>query len=509
MQDWIFDNPHRFLETMRTETILKAGDFTTCMTCEQQPWFSFFFDGTMNNKRLDLPKKKMSNIARLFDGHLEERPLIVKLYYPGVGTPLDASDPKWLDKIRDSEILGGGAGLGADARLRKAESDLADRLKFNHKVNRIDVAVFGFSRGAALGRAFVNRILKQCEFKDGVPHWPCDTALDGKSAPLHFRFLGLFDTVESIGLPGRNLHPEILPHVPEHVERCLHIVSGHELRGFFPLTMARNDTANVEQIVLPGVHADIGGGYRPGEQGRSDLLARIPLNQMRLRGRIAGVPFTAPKFASSDVHELFEYSEDLKSLFDEYMSEVGTHDTMGQQVFAHMRLYYGWLKARYQTHPCDLYDGVCAADPEIEEQLRRIRRTHASLDRDADTLTYRKYLTDLWHTDSNEYRRTVTSNYRSEINSPPKTTDTEVAYLEAWLNPPTLSANLVRFFDEYVHDSRAAFMSIGNGGYLMPRRVIQPYARPLPDNPVQHTAALTPPSTSTQPMRQFADTGSD
>ncbi len=128
MQDWITDDPRHFLRALKTSTQLHAEAFTTCTTCEQVPWFSFFFDGTGNNRELDRPRQKLSNIPRLFDGHVEDRPLIWRYYYPGVGTPLDASDPGWWEKIRDSEALGGGAGLGSDVRLEKAEkADLSGR----------------------------------------------------------------------------------------------------------------------------------------------------------------------------------------------------------------------------------------------------------------------------------------------------------------------------------------------------------------------------------------------
>src|SRR5215469_16402223 len=115
MQDWLTDDPMQFLRSMKTATQLHAEEFMTCATCEQQPWFSFFFDGTENNLKIDQPQQKLSNVARLYLGHIaDEPPLIVPLYYPGVGTPLDASDPAWWERIRDSEMLGGGIGLGSE-----------------------------------------------------------------------------------------------------------------------------------------------------------------------------------------------------------------------------------------------------------------------------------------------------------------------------------------------------------------------------------------------------------
>lgn len=472
MQDWFTDSHEVFAQTVQAMTELYDGDFSACATCEQQPYFSFFFDGTGNNLEIDEPKQKLSNVARLFQAHVrKQEPLVNRFYYPGVGTPLNASDPSWWEKLRDSEALGGGAGLGSDRRLAKAETDLRDNLRFNHRVTRIDIAVFGFSRGAALARAFVNRLLAKCTVKDGIPHWPCRTALDGESAPLHFRFVGLFDTVESVGLPGHNLS-DMCVHVPEQVERCVHIVSGHELRAFFPLTAVRGAGTRYDKLVFPGVHSDIGGGYRPGEQARSDLLGRIALNRMRLEAVKSGVPFTPPIDLEKPVRDLFEYDAEIKALFDEYMGVVGTGNSLEDQVFEHMRLYYGWLKVRYGGAPCDVYQNVCSTDPAVNEELQRIQQYHGRLAVEADTLNWRAYLTQLWNTNRSEFDRTVeTAGGDRAMNRP--LSDAQSAYWDAWLNPPPLSSNMIRFFDNYVHDSRAGFLRIDGGGYLLPREIIE------------------------------------
>ncbi|RBH37695.1 DUF2235 domain-containing protein, partial [Pseudomonas sp. MWU13-2860] len=130
-----------------------------------------------------------------------------------------------------------------DARLDKGFKDFNDALDSCQRVSRIDIAVFGFSRGATLARAWVNLVLKKCEWVDGQPHWKMGNAKNGKSAPLHIRYLGIFDTVESVGLPGKNLSPSQCMTIPNVVERCVHYVSGHELRGAFPLTSVMDGDA--------------------------------------------------------------------------------------------------------------------------------------------------------------------------------------------------------------------------------------------------------------------------
>ncbi|MBY4732388.1 hypothetical protein K6V90_17790, partial [Cupriavidus pauculus] len=83
---------------------------------------------------------------------------------------------------------------------------------------------------------------------------------------------------------------------------------------------------------------------------------------------------------------------------------------------------------------------------------------------------------------------------------------------KAWLNPPELSANLIRFFDRYVHDSRAGFIRIDGGGYLLPRQLVavaspanamttpsegEPADHATPINP-RYSAAYQPASSSMQ-----------
>ncbi|QWE96988.1 hypothetical protein [Cupriavidus sp. EM10] len=83
MQDWLTDSHEAFAKTVQTMTELYGEDFAVCATCEQQPWFSFFFDGTGNNLEADRPVHKMSNIARLHEGHIKnEEPLVGNFTIP-------------------------------------------------------------------------------------------------------------------------------------------------------------------------------------------------------------------------------------------------------------------------------------------------------------------------------------------------------------------------------------------------------------------------------------------
>jgi hypothetical protein len=171
-------------------------------------------------------------------------------------------------------------------------------------VKTIHISVFGFSRGATQARAFLNWLQSLCKL---------DAQLRGKAGmslggfPVQFDFLGVFDTVASVGLANTvgffNGHAawadsEESLRVPDDV-KSLHLVAAHELRRSFPvdsISVGGMLPAGSQEVVVPGVHSDIGCGYCPGEQGRgtdpngNDMLARIPLLMMYKAARLNGVP---------------------------------------------------------------------------------------------------------------------------------------------------------------------------------------------------------------------------
>jgi hypothetical protein len=172
-------------------------------------------------------------------------------------------------------------------------------------VKTIYVSVFGFSRGATQARAFVNWLQSLCKL---------DAQLQGKAGHMslggfnvEFDFLGLFDTVASVGIAnalgvfnghGAWADTEDSLRIPPGV-KCLHLVAAHELRRSFPVDAISVGGAlpeGCQEVVVPGVHSDVGCGYCPREQGRgidangADMLARIPLLMMYKAARLNGVP---------------------------------------------------------------------------------------------------------------------------------------------------------------------------------------------------------------------------
>lgn len=254
-----------------------------------------------------------------------------------------------------------------DALKNRWQGELEDKLaQKSLKVELITVNVFGFSRGAAEARTFVNWLYQICEKKDGGYLFA--------GIPIRVQFLGIFDTVASVGaaglytfIEGRAGWANKTMQIHPGVEQCVHMVASTEARACFPLDSARIDRrypANVVEYVYPGSHSDVGGGYKPLALGRKDWgdkdedlqLARVPGYEMYCAALGAGVPFQtafgAQKIAGTsfglgafkrldpDLAKALQPSPATVKAFDAYYQkaniQAGPVEEMARQ---HMSLY--------------------------------------------------------------------------------------------------------------------------------------------------------------------------
>ncbi|WP_017708693.1 T6SS phospholipase effector Tle1-like catalytic domain-containing protein [Pseudomonas syringae] len=167
--------------------------------------------------------------------------------------------------------------------------------------------VYGFSRGAAAARAFVSWLNELMRYQPFL-------ALDDLQIPLSVEYLGLLDTVASVGfadiMPGADGHMAWADGNQELpggglVKRCLQLAASFEQRLCFPLESIRRESGsypvNSVEVIYPGVHSDLGGGYPPGDQGKavgeSDhlLLSQIALNDLYADAFAHGAPLKVPK----------------------------------------------------------------------------------------------------------------------------------------------------------------------------------------------------------------------
>lgn len=177
----------------------------------------------------------------------------------------------------------------------------------------VKLYVYGFSRGAAEARTFVSWLSELFDTPEGADK-PEQTLI---GLPMSVEFLGLMDTVASVGIahvaPFFAGHmdwaddTQLLPSedkLPGFVRRCRHFVAAHEQRSCFPLDSLRNEEGEyptmAEEVVYPGVHSDVGGGYQVGEQGKArggshELLSQIVLHDMYAEAFAAGAPLQVPE----------------------------------------------------------------------------------------------------------------------------------------------------------------------------------------------------------------------
>ena len=178
------------------------------------------------------------------------------------------------------------------------------------KLLGIKLYVYGFSRGAAAARAFVSALNQLLSRSESTPSL---TLMDLK-LPLSVEYLGLLDTVASVGIadiiPGATGHMswadgnQELP-AGSLIKRCLHLVASHEQRLCFPLDSIRREKGgypvNSVEVIYPGVHSDQGGGYPPGDQGKAIskddrlLLSQVALNDLYADAFSHGAPLKVPE----------------------------------------------------------------------------------------------------------------------------------------------------------------------------------------------------------------------
>lgn len=210
----------------------------------------YAFDGTWqyDNENPD----RDTNVVRFRDAYSDGE----IFYVSGVGTRLG-----WLGRFV-------GAVTGAGGRKRVHEALNAFR---RHRLaGDLTVDIVGFSRGAALALHFANAL-------------PAGTPI---------RFLGLFDTVPSFGIPGNHIDLGWKLGFPPAVERCCHAMALNETRYNFPLHRLEPNP-HLSEVWFRGVHSDVGGGN--GNEG----LSSITLDWMFDSAHRCGVELKTAKVAEN------------------------------------------------------------------------------------------------------------------------------------------------------------------------------------------------------------------
>ncbi|HEY7320038.1 MAG TPA: DUF2235 domain-containing protein [Candidatus Binatia bacterium] len=252
-------------------------------------------DGTWNDEDGAGGPTNVVKIHRLLKNNYVEGVNQWTCYVTGVGTLL-------RDRVR-----GGAFGYGLSKNILQAYRFLIDQYD-----EGAELYFFGFSRGAYTVRSLAGLIRNS-----GILRHPCVDRIDdayalyrNRSDKTHpksdmaaefrknysftpeIKFIGVWDTVGSLGVPlpglrlvallARMLNKDYEFHDTELsscVKHAYHAVSIHEKRSTFtPTLWQKQDHSGdqvLEQVWFPGVHCDVGGGYRSAGLSDASLVWMI------------------------------------------------------------------------------------------------------------------------------------------------------------------------------------------------------------------------------------------
>ena len=336
-------------------------------------------------------------------------------------------------------------------------------------VQTIFVSVFGFSRGATQARAFQNWMMSLCSLDAQMCGASAEMTLGG--FPVQFDFLGLYDTVASVGLGNTFGDVPVIKLFDGHGAwadtddslriapgiRCVHLVAAHELRRSFPLdsiSVKGKLPATCDEIVVPGVHSDLGSGYAPQEQGKgtdatgADMLARIALVTMYREARLAGVPLKL-EFASDIAKARFKVDPVTINVLNSYLAictqKTGSLTAIMREQARHQM---EWRLARRASGPTPLESTQCYKRASLFDQN----------DFHSANLEFEREITDF-----EAWLKEKGAKFKPERQDPgfDNDRDDEWEEIATWYkkSPQPLKA-VMDLFDDYVHDSRAWFKLI-------------------------------------------------
>ena len=258
-----------------------------------------FIDGTWQNKNDPdtIRNHTETNVATLYDLYQGGQ----KRYIEGVGSTLATRIPCGI------------TGCGFHRRVDRAYqyiSEVYNDTTATEADRQIDI--FGFSRGAAVSVALVQRLQTEGISVSRTERvytrqnkWE-EVSITERVEP-QIRFVGLFDTVSSRGnpaTPGTALdlwrsRAAGSPSNPLSVRwgkvggTVRHAIAAQEVRGAFPAMSLKNCPNcklpdNVQERYFPGSHGDVGGGAGVREGG--SMLSSFSLDYMYREAIAAGVP---------------------------------------------------------------------------------------------------------------------------------------------------------------------------------------------------------------------------
>lgn len=300
-------------------------------------------DGTHLRHSTNVTKVARAVLPQAADGTSQ-----IVIYHDGVGTQ------KGLE-----HITGGTTGEGIEGNIR----DLYRSIAYNY-VSGDQLFLFGFSRGAYTVRTlagfmyhygllekfddfYVPDLFSEYELRTGLQQARANPKFRNMSDPRRcppIHFIGVWDTVGALGLPGplgavlngnRFAYHDI--DLNETIENAYHALAIEEQRVPFAPSLwsiPAGWKGHLEQTWFCGVHCNVGGGYSP------DGLANEALHWMVEKAQGCGLEF--------DVKYLAHYLPCFNSTLNDSMTTMyrllGRHvRPVGAQANGHEQLHQSVL----------------------------------------------------------------------------------------------------------------------------------------------------------------------
>ena len=363
-----------------------------------------FFDGTANNTFNSLLGQERqaqglkvdegssygaiaTNIARLYGCYPQQSSwdatgkAVTSLYVSGIGTTTGKADTRFPAQTYGRGSTGVlGKAEEAWAQLNQCLTAFVQALA-PYTLSRLQLDIFGFSRGAAAARHFTHQI----NATNFAEHF---ALADDFSCEICF--IGLFDTVAAVGgladfgdvgddiNAGLNLYLG-----PGCAQQVVQLSARDEHRRNFALSRIAPQWPL--DIALPGAHADVGGGY-PLEMAEQLYLTRWQTNLVS-----PSTPLKQTRAWASAATDLIEWQrEDLLDPLDpsrlleirseshrtgsrqDPMQRVQTSVFMQRRVFGHLSRVYLRIMHRLACDQGVPLRALTVAEAELPDELSAI-----------------------------------------------------------------------------------------------------------------------------------------
>ncbi|GAA6035634.1 hypothetical protein JCM8097_004939 [Rhodosporidiobolus ruineniae] len=253
-----------------------------------------FFDGTGNSFN-----ERVTNVSTLYSFASKDTTDQLCYYQTGIGTRISTSDSPWPFRLVDwaEGWLDYGIAWSLGTHVQKGYQFL-----MNYYQPGDSIFLFGFSRGAYTARALAGMLqqvgllfagneetlpLAYSIYKNsGEQHNSKREAQaqDFKriySRPVEVEFVGVFDTVSSVGILGSHQLP--FASGSSFIDHFRHALALDEVRcKYAPELWEAEDagTSTVKEVWFVGSHSNVGGGALPYDRDASPSLSALPLRWM-------------------------------------------------------------------------------------------------------------------------------------------------------------------------------------------------------------------------------------